>query len=390
MRLNEAGDGVFGDELVDVGVVLGRFALLFIGTALLGELASPLLNLRLALVELCLRICQRQYRLGLLRIGRFQRRELLVGGRHLRGQGVYLALHLRARRLVWSLRERYLQHLHLRGGRLQLGADGSVRAHRLRETLTGLRFGLVESGLLFFELCGGRIQAAFGGVEGRRSLGEFVVGLAQNAVVDVVYLVLRETHLQRVGDAACRRDVSHAVLTLQRGDDGVLHILRQLAHALVRISDAQIHGRHHVHADLHVGGRARGVGQLAGHAVDRRRGLHQRRVHVGAVGELQKDHRVVLRRLALHGRDPAQAAERPFEHVGDLFLHLLGRRAGVGGDYGQIRHLKRRQEVGLHVRDRHRAQDQDDDDGHEHVEGFLHGESSEHGKPFGEIAQMRT
>ena len=178
MRLNEAGDGVFGDELVDVGVVLGRFALLFIGTALLGELASPLLNLRLALVELCLRICQRQYRLGLLRIGRFQRRELLVGGRHLRGQGIYLVLHLRARRLVWSLRERYLQHLHLRSGRLQLGANGPVRAHRLRETLAGLRFGLVERGLLLFELCGGRIQAAFGGIESRGGLGEFVVGLA--------------------------------------------------------------------------------------------------------------------------------------------------------------------------------------------------------------------
>ena len=287
------------EQLVDVGGLAGGVAVLLVGLAALRELllaglqlgagggdrGQALLDGAAALVELALLLHQGEH--GRRRAAHVAR--LLLDG--LEGLLHDRDLLLEAGGL--GALALGLGHLQLNLQQPQLGLVGAL--HRvdgvhLRQARVGLLLGGVKCLLAGLDLLERAVELLFGGVELRQAradlvgalvdlvlgLRELLVGLAQDAVVDEVDLVLVELDGDSVLDAACNVHARHAVLALERGHDDIFGKLGELGQAELAVREAQVHGRHHVHAHLHVAGRARRVWQLARRRVARGRDLHQR------------------------------------------------------------------------------------------------------------------
>ena len=287
------------EQLVDVGGLAGGVAVLLVGPAALRELllaglqlgagggdrGQALLDGAAALVELALLLHQGEH--GRRRAAHVAR--LLLDG--LEGLLHDRDLLLEAGGL--GAVALGLGHLQLNLQQPQLGLVGAL--HRvdgvhLRQARVGLLLGGVKCLLAGLDLLERAVELLFGGVELHQAradlvgalvdlvlgLRELLVGLAQDAVVDEVDLVLVELDGDGVLDAACHVHARHAVLALERGHDDIFGKLGELGQAELAVREAQVHGRHHVHAHLHVAGRARRVWQLARRRVARGRDLHQR------------------------------------------------------------------------------------------------------------------
>ena len=195
-----------------------------------------------------------------------------------------------------------------------------------------------------------------------------------------IFLVELDGH--GVGNLTGDGDVGHVALALERGHDRAVDIIAQLGEVHRVAGDAQVHGRHHVHAHLHIGGHAGGVRELACHGVAGSRDLDERRVHVGVVRKLEEDHRAVLQRNGAHVLDAAHARQLTLEDVGDVAFNLLRARTDVRRHDSQVRDRELRKEVGLHVRQRNAAKQQADDDGDEDEVWFFDRQTRKHSGPL--------
>ena len=188
--------------------------------------------------------------------------------------------------------------------------------------------------------------------------------------VDIIHFFLIQLHLYQLLHKAAGGHAGHTALALDVGGHGVLDEIRKLIHRTALAADSHGHKGVHVHAVLyHRGGQccfrqvALGLIQFVGH-------LHQCAVHVRVVHELHQQQAVVFSR---GGGDLFHTGHRKriLQHVRDLTLHALRAGTGIHGDHHQIRGADIRQQVGLHLGDRHKAEHQHHDDCNQHRKWFF-------------------
>ena len=188
--------------------------------------------------------------------------------------------------------------------------------------------------------------------------------------VDGVHLFLIQLHLHQLLHKAAGRYAGHTALALDVGGHGVLDKIRKLVHRTALAADSHGHKGVHVHAVLYhrrgqcrTGQVALGLVQLVGH-------LHQCAVHVRIIHELHQQQAVVFSR---GGSDLFHTGHRKrvLQHVRDFALHTLRAGTGIHGDHHQVRGADIRQQVRLHLGDRHKAEHQHHDDRNQHRKWFF-------------------
>ena len=190
------------------------------------------------------------------------------------------------------------------------------------------------------------------------------------AFVDGIHLFLIQLHLYQLLHKAAGRYAGHAALALNVGGHGVLDKIRKVVHRTALAADSHGHKGVHVHAVLHDRRSQCGLRQVAFGLIQFVGHLHQCAVHVRVIHELHQQQAVVFGR---GGGDLFHAGHRKriLQHVRDLGLHTLRAGAGIHGDHHQVRDADIRQQVGLHLGDRHKAEHQHHDDCNQHRKWFF-------------------
>ena len=140
---------------------------------------------------------------------------------------------------------------------------------------------------------------------------------------EVVALEARGVGLDRdfVLIAARNIDGRYAVQALERRGDLVL--CDGLERRKIRAAQRDLHDRHGVDVDAHDGRVGGVVGKLTLDLADLVAQVGHRVVEVGGVGELNDEHRHVLRRGGLERIQTGQTGHRALERLGDLLLDVL-------------------------------------------------------------------
>ena len=208
---------------------------------------------------------------------------------------------------------------------------------------------------------------AFRTVQLGTGVRQFGVDQVQQLGVDLVDLVLIQLHLHQLFHQTAGRHIGHAALALHIGHQRVLDQLRHLVDVAALPAHRHGHEGVHVQAVLNDGGSQAAAGQVALGLIQLVGHLHQGTVHVGIIGEVHQQQAVVLRR---GGRDVLYTGHREgvLQHVRHFALHTLRAGTRVYGDHHQIRRADVGQQIGLHLRDGHKAQDQHHHHGHQHRE----------------------
>ncbi len=123
--------------------------------------------------------------------------------------------------------------------------------------------------------------------------------------------------------------------------------------------------------------RIRGVGQIADDRIDLGADLLRRDVGVLRQVERDRDARAALGRGRAQLVDARDRVDRGFDAVGDLGLHVLRRRAGVGGRDRDDRRLDPRVAVDPEREERHPADDRDGGNQHRGEDGTMDADFSE-------------
>ena len=188
--------------------------------------------------------------------------------------------------------------------------------------------------------------------------------------VDGIHLFLIQLHLHQLLHKAAGGHAGHTALALDVGGHGVLDEIRKVVHRTALAADSHGHKGVHVHAVLHDRRSQCGLRQVAFGLIQFVGHLHQCAVHVRVIHELHQQQAVVFGR---GGGDLLNTGHRKriLQHVRDLGLHTLRAGAGIHGDHHQVRCADIRQQVGLHLGDRHKAEHQHHDDCNQHRKWFF-------------------
>ena len=301
-------------------------------------------------------------------------------------------------------------------GRLQRLALGVVHVHQGLHALHGLG-QLIPLGLqllpLLAKLLDGGVDLGRARVDGGQGVVDLLVGLSagpgqlafavgelglavvqlplhlrqlrvhvlQDGAVEHVDAALLDHHVHALVDQAGGVGRGHAVQGFKGGDQLVLHIVGQGEDVHVVPGDGEDRHRQHVRVQLHGHRRANGVVPLAPQLVQSGGELDQGGVHVRAVVELHDHHGHVV---PGGGGDLLHVGERGdggLHGPGHIRLHLLRRRAHIGGVHHHIGQVHAGQQVGGHLREGDVAQHDHEYDAHDHRIGLFDAVFGKHAAP---------
>ncbi len=263
-------------------------------------------------------------------------------------------------------------NLHLFGQQLALGlacllgqlALAAFQLGLLPGQLVRLALGLIQA---LFNLLGAIVQLLLSIIEGGIQLG---LHLRVQGVDFVLAQAYRDAFLHIAAD----RHAGHALNALQLGEQLSVQQVGQLdvVHAL------HLHGRHsdweHTGVHLHDVRGAHHVVPAAGDRVQLFPDIRGEGVHVGVICKLQHHLGAVLPGHGGNLLHMVQGCHSLLNGPGDLVLHLLGGRARAGGDNDRIGQVDVGKQVRGHAGKGHSAQNNGDNDPHQHSQGFFDAE----------------
>ena len=201
--------------------------------------------------------------------------------------------------------------------------------------------------------------------------GQLGVDGFQQLFVDDIDLFLVQLHLHHFLDKAVGRHAGNAALALHVGHQRIADEVGKVVDVAALPAHGHRHKGIHVQAVFQNGRRQAGIGQ-AGHGLVHLIGhLDHGAVHVRALAEFEEQQVVVFRRGGGDGVHTGHRAQRIFHHIGHFALHALGAGTGIYRDHHEVRGADIRQQVGLHVAQGHKAQQQHHDHTHQDREWFF-------------------
>ena len=214
-------------------------------------------------------------------------------------------------------------------------------------------------------------------------LGQLLVHVGQYGGIDHVDAALLDGHVHLLLDDAVGGGGGHAVQALEAGHQLVVDVVGELQYVHVVPADGEDRHRQHVGVQLHGHRRAHIVVKFALELVQPGGDLDQRGVHVGPVVELHDDHAHVIPGLGGELFDVRQCGEGGLHGSDDLALHLLRRRAGIGGVDHHVGQVHAGQQVGGHVLEGDVPQHDHQQYAHDDGIGLFDGELGHNGPPDG-------
>ena len=251
--------------------------------------------------------------------------------------------------------------------------------------LVQLGFGLVQllHGLF---LCPGQLalavgQLGLGVVELLFHVRELFVDILEYGGVEHVDAALLDGDVDALLDHAGGLRRGHAVECLEGGHQLVLHVVGKGQYVHVVPGDGEYGHGQHVRVQLHGHRRAHVVVPVAPKLVQPGGDFNEGGVHVRAVVELHDDHGNVVPGGGGDLLDIVQRGEGGFHRTGQIVLHLLRRRAHIGGVHHHIGQVHAGQQVGGHVLERNDTQHDDQYDAHDDRVWLFDAVPGKHGAP---------